>query len=174
MFHSFVEKLNTARFTINDIAEKFVGIVVLAMFGSLFTQVCCRYLLHHALSWPEEITMFLMAWMSFVGGGVALHRWMHIGIDFFTNKLTGRPHKVLMLVIRSFVLLFSCVLLVVGIDLVASSRGILSDGVRIPMVLPRLSMPIGAALMVFNSLVMLLEDIDLLTRHAKKVENSHG
>ena len=162
MFHELVQKLNFVRNIANGIIEKIVGIIVLVMFSSLFTQVCCRYFFHSALSWPEELTMFLMAWMSFLGAAVALHRWGHIGIDFFLNKLSGKYQRALLLVIRLIVLGFTLVLLDVGIDLVASSGNVVSDGMRIPMIYPRLSMPIGAGLMVFNVIIMILEDIDML------------
>lgn len=162
MFHNFVKKLNTPYVIVNSIAEKFVGIIVILMFLSLIIQVISRYVFHSPLSWPEEFTMFLMGWMSFIGAGVALRHWQHIGIDFFTQKLVGRPHRILMLTIRLIVLAFSCILFVEGVKFVISSQDIVSEGMRISMVWPRLSLPLGSALLIFNAFIMSIIDIDML------------
>ena len=59
--------LNRFGARIDRLTAWLVGIIVLLMFSSLFLQVISRYCFDAPLSWPEEVTMFLMAWMSFSG-----------------------------------------------------------------------------------------------------------
>ena len=118
--------------------------------------------------------MYLMSWMSFLGGAVALYRWGHIGVDFFLTKLSGKYYRLLMLAIRLVVLGFVAILMNTGVDLVASSTGMVTDCMRIPMVYPRLSMPLGCGLMVFNCIVLILSDIDMLINSDKYEEANNG
>ena len=151
---------------VNRYVSCFVGLVILIMFASLFLQVCCRYFLNAPLSWPEEFTMFLMAWMSFVGASVAVRQSGHIGIDFLIGRLAEPGRSYLTVFILVCTLLFSSMLFVEGVRLTADSVGIVSDGMRVSMVYPRLSMPVGAALMTFHSLVMLLTGLRSLKNRA--------
>lgn len=136
-----------------------VAVVVLVMFGSIFAQVVCRYGFNSPINWAEELTQFLMAWMSFLGAGIAVWNWSHVGIDLVLNKLKGRAHILLTLVIRCAVLPFSLYLFIAGIDFVAGSWGMVSDGMRIPMIYPRLAVPLGGASMVLFTLTHILGDL---------------
>ncbi len=155
---SIVNMADALSLRINRIVANLVGGVVILMFASLFLQVCCRYFFNAPLPWPEEFTMFLMAWMSFLGASVALRNWGHIGIDFVLDRLNGRPRLLLLAVIRLCVLVFCVALLLEGVNLTLESAGMVSDGMRVSMVYPRLSMPVGAALMTLHALAMLLAD----------------
>lgn len=156
---------------IDRVVAVLVGVIVLFMFGSLILQVVSRYFFGAPLSWPEELTMFLMAWMSFLGASVALRGWGHIGVDFFLEKFHGRTHILLQLLVRCIVLSFTLFLLIEGSVFVFKSTNIVSDGMRISMVYPRLSMPIGGALMTLHTITFILGD---LLRLKSAPEASHG
>lgn len=136
-----------------------VALVVIIMFGSIFSQVICRYAFNNPINWAEELTQFLMAWMSFLGAAIAVWSWSHVGIDLLLNKLTGRTHILVALVIRCAVLPFSLFLFIAGVDFVVGSQGMVSDGMRIPMIYPRLAVPIGGASMVLFTLTHILGDL---------------
>ncbi len=136
-----------------------VALVVLVMFGSIFSQVVCRYVFNSPINWAEELTQFLMAWMSFLGAGIAVWSWSHVGIDLLLNKLKGRAHILVALTIRCAVLPFSLFLFIAGIDFVIGSQGMVSDGMRIPMIYPRLAVPVGGATMVLFTLTHILGDL---------------
>ncbi len=135
------------------------GFIVLAMFCSLFLQVVSRYCFNAPLSWPEEVTMFLMAWMSFLGASVALRNWEHIGVDFVLERIHGQRRTALLIVIRLVALIFALFLTVKGAVFVAESTNMVSDGLRISMVWPRLSMPVGGAFMILHLVALLSQDL---------------
>lgn len=144
---------------INQVSKIVLGIIVLSMFSSLMLQVISRYVFNNPLPWPEELTTFLMAWMSFVGAAVALKHWEHIGVDILINKVHGKVRWLLMFTIRICVLVFVIYLIKAGITLVQDSTSLLSDGMRISMVYPRLSMPVGGLLMFVHLTHMIVRDI---------------
>ena len=130
-------------------------------------QVFCRYVLNSALIWPEELTVFLMSWMTFIGAAIALHGWEHIGIDFFVTKLSPKMRDAVNLFARFSVLFFVVFLFVTGINLVTSSSKMISDALRISLVWPRLSVPVGAGFMMIHVLNLIYQDIE-------KIKNRKG
>ena len=167
---TLARECNRISFAIDRVVANVLGVIVLVMFASLFLQVVSRYCFGSALSWPEEVTMFLMAWMSFLGASVALRQWGHIGVDFFLDKLSGRKRFLLLLLIRITAIFFTGFLTVHGTVFVMESVGMVSDGLRINMAYPRLSMPIGGLLMTFHIVAFMLDDIVQL----RKCGDSHA
>jgi TRAP-type C4-dicarboxylate transport system permease small subunit len=159
MLTSIYSTLNRFGAGIDRVIAWLVGAIVLLMFSSLFLQVISRYCFGSPLSWPEEVTMFLMAWMSFLGASVALRGWGHIGVDFFLKKFSGRIYVCLQLLVHLIILIFALFLFVEGCIYVAKSGNFVSDGLRISMAYPRLSMPIGGSLMTLHSIVFILGDL---------------
>ncbi len=159
MLEAAYEKLDAISAKVDAVVSILLGMVVLVMFASLMTQVVFRYLFNKALPWPEEVTMLLMAYMSFLGSSVALRRWGHIGVDYFLNKFTGRLHHGLLLIIRLLTLVFCLFLVIQGGEFALTSGNMLSDGLRIPMTYPRLAVPIGGLLMTLYTITFILKDV---------------
>ncbi len=58
--------------------------VEFSLFGLGFTmtlivavQVFCRYVLNNSLFWAEELSRYLLAWLTFLGASVAYRRNVH-------------------------------------------------------------------------------------------------
>lgn len=170
MLHALFNVFDRLGARIDRLVAVVVGIIVLFMFGSLILQVVSRYFFNSPLSWPEELTMFLMAWMSFLGASVALRGWGHIGVDFFLEKFHGRTKLYLLLLVRLVVLVFAVFLVFEGGVFVAKSTKMVSDGMRISMVWPRLSMPIGGALMTLHAITYILGDLLNLKAEGRKAD----
>ena len=51
-------------------------------------QVFTRYILRNPSDWTEELATYLMIWVGMLGASVALNRGAHLGIDYFTLKLS--------------------------------------------------------------------------------------
>lgn len=70
-----------------------IGWMLLAMSVLAFTGVVTRYFFFYSITWLEEVTRYLMVWMTFVAGALAVNDESHINIDFvpgFINrKLKG-------------------------------------------------------------------------------------
>lgn len=59
---------------------------------AIFIQVICRYILMISTPWAEELARYLFVWMSYLGGGYALHTGGQIEIDIaptIINSLKG-------------------------------------------------------------------------------------
>lgn len=100
-----------------------------------FTQVVQRYAFNAPLYWAEEVVLFSIIWMSFVGISFGLTRASHISVDIlgaFLPVRFVRPFQVISLV---FGFIFGVVILWLGWKLtsVTLGRGQLSPALRVPM-----------------------------------------
>src|SRR5262245_26388634 len=59
-----------------------MAIIVVA----LALQVMLRYFFHAPLPWPEELSQFLLVWISFLGMYAAIRRNQHIKIEWLPKN----------------------------------------------------------------------------------------
>src|SRR5215831_10856372 len=63
-----------------------IGILA-AMAVMVFANVALRFLTDHSILWVEEVSRYLMIWLTFLGAGVVLRYGGHIGIDTLQERL---------------------------------------------------------------------------------------
>ena len=88
-----------------------------AMTVVVLLGVFTRYVLNDALPWTEELARYILIWLSWLGGEIAMRRGSHIAVDLFIDKLSPRTRSVVVLLGRSLVLVFLAICVVYGIDL---------------------------------------------------------
>jgi TRAP-type C4-dicarboxylate transport system permease small subunit len=143
-----------------DRASRIIMIFIMSvMVVTILGQVFFRYILNSALPWPEELTIFLMSWMTFIGSGIALKAWQHIGITLFANMLPQNFQVILSILVKVAVLFFAVFLTYTGIILVQKSTNIVSEAMRISMIWPRLSLPVGGVIMVIHTVNLLYQEL---------------
>lgn len=77
-------------------------------------QVVTRFLLKDPSNWTEELATYLLIWVGLLGSAVALNRGAHLGIDYFTDKLSGRKRLCCEVFALICVALFALTVLGVG------------------------------------------------------------
>ena len=60
---------------------------VVAMTALVLVQIVLRYILNVPLPWVEEMTVFLMIWMAFMGAAVGVRRGTHIAMTMLVERL---------------------------------------------------------------------------------------
>ena len=55
--------------------------ILAAMASMVFANVALRFLTDRSILWVEEVSRYLMIWLTFVGAGLVLRYGGHIGID---------------------------------------------------------------------------------------------
>ena len=56
-------------------------VILAAMATMVFANVALRFLTDHSILWVEEVSRYLMIWLTFIGAGLVLRYGGHIGID---------------------------------------------------------------------------------------------
>lgn len=55
-------------------------VAMVAMTIIVFAQVIARYVFHNSFEWAEEISRFLVVWITFGGSAYAFRKGAHIGV----------------------------------------------------------------------------------------------
>ena len=137
---------------INRFTEVAVFLIISVMAFDVLIEVIFRYVLLFPLFWTEEFARYCLVWSSLLAAGIALKRGQHIAVSFVTERLPERIRIVANLAGDMFVATMLAVILWGGIYLVLLTRHQLSPAMRLPMSLPYMAIPIGAAVMLFHVL----------------------
>ena len=126
-----------------------LGAIVATMFVVILAQVILRYFFDRGMPWPEELTVYLMAWMTFLGSAVALREGGHLRITMIVERFGERGMAFLNVLALSILLIFACVFMYLGWQMAYGSRNMQTTQLGISLLIPRLSMPVGGLMMAF-------------------------
>lgn len=70
-------------------------LVTCALIVIAFIQVFWRYVLGNALSWPEETSLMLFLWMSYLGVAMAMKEEAHLRVDAFVMALPQKGQHIM-------------------------------------------------------------------------------
>jgi TRAP-type C4-dicarboxylate transport system permease small subunit len=87
-----------------------VGAMILVMAVAIIWQVFARYVLDAAPGWTEELSRYLMMWVTLLGGAAVLRSGGHISVTALFDWLPRRAHSTL-LVLRDAAMLAALALL---------------------------------------------------------------
>ncbi|MDX1641273.1 MAG: TRAP transporter small permease [Balneolaceae bacterium] len=99
---------------IDRFLEWFMVSLMVVLVIDVTWQVVSRYLLGEASSFSEEVARYLLIWIGLLGSAYAYRRKMHLAFDLFTEKAEGIVKFWMELVIHSFIIFFSVVVLIFG------------------------------------------------------------
>lgn len=125
-----------------------LGTAVLVMVVSMVWQVIGRYVFSRAPGWTEELSRFLMLWLTMLGAAAALRSGAHLSVTSLVEVL---PRRALAwaLALRDAALVGAAGLLAWYGFLFARLNGAQeSAAMDIPMTVPYAAMPVGGALIV--------------------------
>ena len=139
-----------------------VALAAVGLIASMFLiaySVVMRYFLNLPVTWVDELVGYLLVASVMLAAADALRHGEHIAVDILTERLGGRGRRLVTLAGLVAVALAAALLTVEGWDMVAFSRmvGLLSNGkLAVPMWLPQLAVPVGAALLGAAAVVAFL------------------
>ena len=139
-------------------ARLVVKVVMTIMTVDVLLGVFCRYVLHDALSWTEEVARYLMVWMGFLAIGLALREGNHVAVEFLVDKVSAGPRRVVFVIIRLLSLFFLLSVIGAGAVLVFRVRSQSTPVLGISMMWPYLAVPLGCLLTALEMLALMLRD----------------
>ncbi len=136
--------------------------LILAAFALVVYSVIQRYLLNTPLKWGDEMIGYLLVGLIMLGAAEALRRNDHIAIDLVSERLAGKPKRLLDYFSNLSVIAFSIVLGVSTWEsiLFAYDFGSYSPGyLEVATWIPQLPMLAGAFLLGLVALTRLLAGV---------------
>lgn len=139
--------------------ETFIGAALAFCAVLLFVNVLLRYLFRASVGWAEELTIFLVVWVVFVGASIAVRTRGHIAVDLLPLMLSPENRRRLQMLMLTLMLTFLAVFFYysAGHTIRVYTFGQLMPALRGPMWLAYLAMPVGSLLMFIRTLQLLVQ-----------------
>lgn len=124
------------------------NILLVIMTAVIVMLVFTRNAMSFSFSWSEELTRYLLVWLSMLGAAVLVHKSDHIALDLLPNALRPRARAALVLVLRLPILAMLVLLLQQSWLTVLARQGTHAPALGVSLSVPYASIPTAAALMI--------------------------
>lgn len=146
-------KLSRSTDVLATIEDAISVIIVCVICFTVLFQVLSRFILKVPLSWTEELSRFALIWLTFIAASVALRGDGHFAIDVVSHHLTAKTKRIHEIAILVSMLIYLVLILYTGLQLLPIAQMQESAALDVHMGYVYLSIPVGAALMIFNVLI---------------------
>jgi len=125
-------------------------------------EVIMRYVFNSPTGWTIEFVPFMILWGGFVGAALTLKRDRHIRVDILIRYLSPKSQTIMSVFTTTIGIVFCSALFVEGINMVIQTKelGTRTSGTfELPIFIPQLCVPVGAALLVLQFLMLFCQAI---------------
>jgi len=129
--------------------------ILAAMASMVFANVALRFFTDRSILWVEEVSRYLMIWLTFLGAGLVLRYGGHIGIDTLQERCPGIAPAI-RAAIFAVMLVFFAAMLWLGLRYAAFAWSQTTPVLQIPIGVVYLALPIGFALLIIHALLMMV------------------
>lgn len=145
-----MSKLNKICDRIEHILIFIIAIAASIMILVTFVEVVRRYAFSQSFQWAEELTRYLMIYVTFLGGTVAFRRFDLIPLDLLTSKLSRKNQLIFQVAVEIASVLLIAMLFYFSLKAVMSPSVYrqISIGLPVSMGIPFSSMPISFGIMI--------------------------
>ncbi len=122
-------------------------------------QVFFRFALNAPLPWPEEVSRLLLVWLTYIGALVLPELRLHVTVGILYDRMPRAGRRAADLLADLLGVGFFGALVVGGLGLVNSMRGIRLPALQLPLNLLFGLIPIIGALQVYMHLVAAIRQL---------------
>ena len=137
--------------------QAFIGTMMVTMFALVFTNVVTRYGFGFSIAWAEEVSSFLMIWVTYLGAGLALRQGRHVAIELFQDMLPPSARHAVRILVGISILGFFGFLAYFGFQFVVFGWAQDTPVTLVPRGIPYLAIPFGALVLGLH-LILVFRD----------------
>ncbi|HUQ74300.1 MAG TPA: TRAP transporter small permease [Burkholderiales bacterium] len=139
--------------------EKLLGLALIVAVLFNFVNVVGRYIFGSTFISADEVQIFIMVYIAFLGAAVATWRRMHLRMDVLVNRLPRRLKAVLGALELLLVATLAGLVLYVSSGYVAQMAGLdaRSQNAGIPMWVPHSAIVLGFGLIAVLAILQLIQ-----------------
>ena len=141
-----LDKMDAALHRAMHWIEVGLGVVLLIMICLNFTNVVGRYVFSKSVLGIDEVQVFSMVWMTFIGAAAVTLRGENLRMDAFIKMFPDWLSRALRVIELVLILVLSGFVIWVSVSYARNMLGIISTVGRIPMAIPHSSVAVGYAL----------------------------
>ena len=144
---------------VDQLARGFVIFLVVAVTSIMLAQVFFRKVLNSSLQWSEEVSLFGLVWIVWIGAVVLMRNWEHINIPTFVDLVPKKQRFWFIGLSKVASIVFLALLIWYGFDVFTQKFHGNSPSLGISSKWAKLSIPVGAVFMVIFALNTVLRDV---------------
>lgn len=118
--------------------------------------------------WTEELSRWLLVWITFVGASVVLKEKGHIRVEFFMTLCPEKLAWFIRLIGEIGVLFFLSFFTVFAWQVAVDALRIKGDIILIPMFYPKLGLVLGGGLMIIHQVHIIVQAMKPRGLHAEE------
>lgn len=145
-----------------DRINHLVGLVLALMLGVMTVliawQVFARFVAGNSLTFSEEVSRFLMIWLTLLGAAYAVRRGTLLAVDLVPDMLKGKVQTTVKVVAHLLSLVFYVILIYFGWSIADTVAYQNAPATGISMAWPMLALCAGGVLMFLNTVVVMIEE----------------
>jgi TRAP-type C4-dicarboxylate transport system permease small subunit len=130
----------------------------------ILAQVFFRYVINSSLQWAEELSVYALVWLVFIGSVSLMRGWRHIAMTAFVNMLPFRLRAWCFVDAMLLSLVFILVLVYWGFQLVALPVHAHSPSMGFSTRWVKVAIAVGAVLMALFTINEILRDLNAMRR----------
>lgn len=130
--------------------EQWIAMLLLAGITVLVFVSAITRTFGFPLNWAQDAALIMFAWLSFIGGDIALHSTGLIGIDLIVKHFPKAVQKGIDIAFKIVMLAFLAVLVVNGYSYVMTGYKRLITTLNMSYAWVTASVPVGALLMIIS------------------------
>ena len=145
---------------IDSVLYKLLVFLMAAMVLNVLWQVASRYIFRSPSNFTDELSRYLLIWVSLLGASYVAGKKLHLAIDILPEKLEGSKERNLNIFINILVGLFAIFVMIWGgINLVYITLKLEqnSAALNIPLGYVYMVIPLSGLFIVYYSIINLLE-----------------
>jgi len=134
-----------------------LGVLMLSAIAINFANVIARRLFDAPFAWTEEVLVYIVVWMVFMGAVLVSWEGRHLRMDLVSSSLKG-PARFAVNGIATAILVALCGYIIfhsVGVVATFARTGQSSIAAGIPMTIPHLAILIGFVLILVGTVIRL-------------------
>jgi C4-dicarboxylate transporter DctQ subunit len=126
----------------------------------VFIQVVFRQL-GASLPWSEELTRYLLVWITMIGASEGVKRAVHVGVEAFAMFLPLKLRKVLNIAVLLICVFFCGTVVYYSLSIIRlqAVNNQITPAMRIPMWIAYAALPAGASLMIVRYLQVVFRSV---------------
>jgi TRAP-type C4-dicarboxylate transport system permease small subunit len=133
-----------------------------------------RFVLNSSLQWSDEVAVWGMVWMVWIGAISVMRQWDHVHIPVFLRMLPVPARMVFVPLAKVITLLCLAIVLWHGVEVFQGTFHIHSPSTGLSTKWVKLAIPVGAALMALCLVFLISEDIRRILRKEWKYFEDYG
>lgn len=147
--------------------------ILFSMFFIILLQVFYRKVLGAPLTWPEEIALLTMIWVTFIGAYQTTYEDSHLKMSFIEDKLSKRGKSFILIVSKLVVISFLAIANYWALPFIQSAGKVKLPITELPMALPYGIIWIALILMFIEVLLQIIIEVKNISQYNKPSEEGN-